>query len=449
MAERPSGPGDASLGARLLRRDKALLGASLGLQLFLAAFLGHAYDMRIFMATGYLVGTGQNPYLAQDLTSVFHSPGFQGITSFGYPPPWALLTGLIYWFTYRLVPNFLLYNFALKLPIIAANIGLAYCSAGLLKQLGASAETSRRARIFLLFNPFLLLTSTAWGQFDPLVALLSLVCLYWLSRGKVTGSALLLALAVSLKPTPLALVLVAWIFLAGRPLRDAVRFAAVFAGGLILFCILPFPLFGWDPTPILQHWNAHFAVGGGMAFMTFLEYTTWSDQLPGVWGCAGWLWVPALGLAAFAMRRGVDGFPDLLKKGAALILVFFLTRAWLSETNINLVLPFILILVSSGELDRLALASVWVVPLSFSLINTSLFQLLFPVLPGLMNQLLDLAVKEYIFRYAVRTILVLIWLGLGWRVVWLCFRKFHPAEKNYPPSNSTALTEIPIPSHLP
>ncbi len=423
-----------------MAEDWLLLGSSILLQLLLALFLGHAYDMRIFMATGYLAGTGQNPYLAQDLSAVFHNSTFQGITSFGYPPPWALISGFLYLCSYKIVPDFLLYNLALKLPIIAANIALAYLARHILKTLGAPEKTSRRAWIFLLFNPFLLLTSSAWGQFDPLVALLSLLSLFLMHKGKRTGPAILLALAVSLKPTALPLILVVLVYLAGSSLVQAIKYFAVFAAGMLLFCVVPFLVLGWDPSPILQHWNAHFAVGGGLSFMTFQEYVTWSYQLAGLWRIAGWVWVPALGFAAFALRRGIHGLPDLLKKSAALILVFFLTRAWLSETNLNLILPFVLILVSINQLDRLSLAAVWVLPLLFSFFNTSLFQLLFPGAPGLMDVLLKLSVDEYIVRYAGRTLLVAAWLILGWRIVLLCFRK-SPATPSEVEISLTAKTQ--------
>ena len=122
-----------------------LVGASLVLQVGLGLFFGHAYDMRIFLSTGYLVGTGQNPYLAQDLSAVFHNGSFQGITSIGYPPPWALVLGLIYLVTYRILPNFLLYNLAARLPVIAANIGLAYLTSHMLRSLGAQETTARKA----------------------------------------------------------------------------------------------------------------------------------------------------------------------------------------------------------------------------------------------------------------------------------------------------------------
>src|SRR5512143_2663854 len=95
-----------------------ILASSVLLQIALALFFGDAYDMRIFMATGYLVGTGQNPYIAQDLSAVFHNSAFQGITSFGYPPPWSMVLGFIYLGSYKIIPHFLLYNLAIKLPII-------------------------------------------------------------------------------------------------------------------------------------------------------------------------------------------------------------------------------------------------------------------------------------------------------------------------------------------
>jgi hypothetical protein len=334
-----------------------------------------------------------------------------------------LVLGLIYLCTYRLIPNFLFYNLALKLPIIAANIGLAYLVVHILNNLGVQEKISRSAWIFLLFNPFLLLTTSAWGQFDSVVALLSLLSLFLLSRGRLASPAILLALAISLKPTALPLILVTLVYLAGISLKRAFQYFAVFTISLLMFCVAPFVLFGWDPSVILQHWNFHFTIGGALSFMTFLEYTRWTYQLPGQWWFIGWLWVPALGFATYAMKPGITGFEDLLKKSLAIIMVFFLCRAWLSETNINLILPLVVILTSIGELDRLSLAAVWVLPLIFSIFNTSMAQLLFPSMPGLMGMFLNLAVEFSTARYAIRTMLVVVWLVAGWWIVLRCFRR--------------------------
>ena len=403
--------------------DGLLLAASIILQIVLALFLGHAYDTRIFMATGYLVGTGQNPYIAQDVSAVFHNSTFQGITTVGYPPPWSLVLGLIYLCTYKIIPNFLFYNLAIKLPIIAANICLAYLVVHILNKLGIQEKVSRRAWIFLLFNPFLLLTSTAWGQFDPIIALLSLLSLFLMSEGKLTGPAILLALAISLKPTAIPLIPVAFVYLIGLSLRRTWQYFAVFALSMLLLCVAPFYIFRWDPSPILQHWNNQFTVGGAMSFMTFLEYVKWTYQLPGQWWFLGWLWVPALGIATYALRPGIKGLKDLLKKSVALVLVFYLCRAWVSETNVNLILPLVLILTSINELDRRALAALWVVPLIFSFINTSVAQLFFPSMAGLMDKFLKFAVEFSFARYAFRTIIVVVWLLAGWWIVSHCFKR--------------------------
>jgi Gpi18-like mannosyltransferase len=233
--------------------DWPLLVGSIFLQGFLAYFFGHAYDTRILMATGYLVANGQNPYIAQNLGVVFHNSTFQGITTLGYPPPWALILGLVYLCSYRIIPDFLLYNLAIKLPIIAANICLAYAVQHILNKSGVQAEISRTAWIFLLFNPFLLLTTSAWGQFDSVIALLSLLSLFLLSEGGLIFPAILLALAISLKPIALPLIFVTLVFLAGKSLRRTLQYFAVFTLSMLLFCVVPFIIFKWNPSEILQH----------------------------------------------------------------------------------------------------------------------------------------------------------------------------------------------------
>ncbi len=412
-------------GARQLfaLQDHAILLLSISLQLVLALLFGHYYDMRIFMATGYLVGSGQNPYVAQDLTAVFNNSSFQGMTSVGYPPPWPLVLGLLYRGVYTLVPNLLVYNLAIKIPVVAANICLAYLVAKILKNLGADAAVSRRAWIFMLLNPFVLLFSSAWGQFDSVVALLSLVGLVLLQAEKLGSSAVLLALALSFKPTALPLFPVVLVYLLGRSLGRTIRYAAVFLISLLLFCVAPFIIFGWSPTPILQNWNAHFTVAGDMSFMTYFEFMRDTYRLPGNWWLLGLAWLPALGIGILALKPGDHGFVDLLKKSTALILIFFLTRTWLSEPNIMLLLPFALILTSIGELDGLALAAVWTLPLVFSVFNTSPQQLLFPSFPEAMAGMLKLAEDFRAARLVAKIALVIPWQIVGWWIVITCFKR--------------------------
>jgi len=395
----------------------------IGLQLILGLFLGHLFETRFYMATGYLVGTGQNPYVPQDLSAVFGNAYFKGISSFGYPPPWALLLGLIYKGVYAAAPHFLLYNLALKIPIIAANIALSYLVSGILGKMGASPEASRRAWVFMLLNPFLLFASAAWGQIDSVVALLSLLALLRLDSAKWSASALLLALAVSVKPTALPLVPVVLAYLWGRSKPWTMRYLAIFTLSLLLFCASPFIILGWDPGIILRNWNAHFIVAGCMSFVSFFELTHNSLFLTGHWRWLGYLWAPALGVALYALRSGIADFEDLLRKSLALLLVFFLTRTWMSEPNILLIIPFILILTSMGRLDRFTLTAAWSLPLIFGVFNSSAAMLLFPSMPGTMDKLCAFGETFRTARLSFRTLVVIPWLIVGWRAAFLCFRK--------------------------
>ena len=382
------------------------------------------------MSTGYLVGTGQNPYVGQDLSAVFHHIGFRSLTTVGYPPPWPLTLGLLYRVVHAITPSLLVYNLAIKLPVIAANVALAYLVGAVLKNLGADPAATRRAWVFLLLNPFLLYFGAAWGQIDAIVALLSLAALVLLTRERRDGSAGLLALSIAVKPTALPILPVALVYLAGRSFRQAVRYAAVFGVGVVVFGVLPFAVFGWDPTTVVRHLNAHFVMTGTMSFMTVVRLFRDPLLMQGHWWLLGLLWIPALAVATVvALRRGVGGFDDLVKKSTALVLVFFLTRTWLAEPNVILILPLVLILTSLGELDRRALTAVWVIPLLFTMFNASPLQLLFVAFPGAMESSLSVFARYESTTLVVRAALVIAWQIAGWWIVVSCFRRLPAVDK--------------------
>jgi hypothetical protein len=384
----------------------------------------------MFLATGYLVGTGHSPYVALDLTEVFHHIGFKSISVVGYPPPWPLVLGLIYRGTYALGHDLIVYNLGIKLPVIAANIGLAYLVAAALENLGAGRDAARKAWTFLLFNPFLLYVGAAWGQIDAIVAVLAVASLVLLYGRRPVASALVLALAVCFKPIAAPILLVVLVYLAGRSMGRAAQYAAVFAAGIIAFYVMPFFVFGWDASPLRQL-NAHFIMSGTMSFMTVARLARDSLATQGHWWLLGLLWIPALVVAVWAMRRGVGEFDDLVKKSTALVLIFYLTRTWLAEPNVVLVLPLVLILTSLGELDRRALTAVWLIPLVFTVFNASPLQLLFVTWPGALQESL-----AYVARYGqatlvVRAALVIAWQVAGWWIVVACFKR-RPASAGQP-----------------
>lgn len=380
------------------------------------------------MGTGYLVGTGQNPYVGQDLSAAFHHIGFDALATVGYPPPWPLALGLLYRVVHAVTPSLLVYNLAIKLPVIAANVGLAYLVGAILKNLGADPTVSRKAWVFLLLNPFLLYFGAAWGQIDSIVALLSLATLVLLTADRRDRSAGLLALSIAVKPTALPLLPVALVYLVGGSFRQAARYAAVFGVGVLVFCVLPFAVFGWDPTRVIRHLNAHFMMTGTMSFMTVVRLFRDPLLMEGHWWLLGLLWFPALAVAIFALRRG-GGFDDLVRKSTALVLVFFLTRTWLAEPNVILILALVLILTSLGELDRRALTAVWVIPLLFTVFNASPLQLLFVAFPDAMETSLSVFARYESTTLVVRAALVIAWQIAGWWIVVSCLRRVPAVDK--------------------
>jgi hypothetical protein len=411
---------------RLMKRSLGLVLASIGIQCVLGLLFGHYDDQAIFLATGYLVGTGQNPYLAQDLSGVFNSDYFRSLTTIGYPPPWPLFLGCAYRCTYALVPNLLVYNLVTKLPIIAANVCLSFLTYDILCKLHAGSTVARKAGLFLLFNPFLLYASAAWGQFDSIVALFSLWSLYLLSGKKEGWAALLLALAISLKPIALPLVPVVFAWFIGRSAIRALRFTAIFCAAMVLFCIIPFFIFQWNPSVILRHWNVHFLMVGCMSYMTTMPF--FMKIVSGSMGPAaqspflGVLWVPCLAIATLFLRHGIEDFADLLKKGVAFVLIFYLTRTWVSEQNIILLIPPVLVLSSLGKLDRFSITALWVLPIAFTLFNETVALLCFPSMPRVMERLLSFANEFPRVGIAARSFVVILWLIAGWWIAAACLK---------------------------
>ena len=277
--------------------------------------------------------------------------------------------------------------------MIAATCGLAYLTGAALHNLGAAPHVARRAWLALLFNPLVLYAGAAWGQIDAIVAVLALAALLLAVSARLDLSALVLALAICFKPTAAPMVLAVLLVLGARSLSAATRYAAVFAAGALAVVVVPFLLLGWDATP-LRHANAQFSLAGTMSPATIVRLFHDSLALEGHWWMLGLLWVPALLVAMLLSRRDDDGLAGLLTLATGLTLVFFLTRTWLSEPNVVLLLAPVLLLGALGRLDRRLFTLLWAIPLAFTVVNVSPLQLLWVTAPGLMNEWLLAAARR-------------------------------------------------------
>jgi hypothetical protein len=195
---------------------------------------------------------------------------------------------------------------------------------------------------------------------------------------------------------------------------------------MVLLCVIPFIVFQWNPSVIVRHWNVHFLMVGCMSYMAtmpiLMKIVSGTMQPAAPSPFLGMLWVPCLAMATLFLRNGIEDIEDLLKKGVAFVLVFYLTRTWLSEENIILLIPPVLVLSSIGKLDRFSVTALWVLPLAFTVFNETIPSLLFPSLPGVMERLLSFVYEFPRVGIAARGFVVVLWLIAGWWITAACLK---------------------------
>ncbi len=363
---------------------------SLFIQVPLALFLGHYYDTRVYMATGYLVSSGLDPYLQHNFVNVFPSSVLSGtVPIIGYPPPWALFLGLGYKLSFAITQNVFLYNFAIKIPIIAANLCLAYLIRKILLNSQVSLEKAQIAFLIVLFNPFILLTTVAWGAFDIVVAVLCLAAFYFLSRGRVVECALCLGFGVALKPIALPLAPLPIFFSQSMvTFKKKLLYVALFSVTLVTCYVGPFLIAGWRIPLAQNEWNSQVQMAGGMTLFNVVEIFQPQTILPQELAFLGYLWVPALLIAYYQVYRDrPTNLKGLIKKIIPVFLIFLLSRTWVSEPNINVILPFILLAAALSEVRFKDFHIAWLIPLIFMFPNYAFPQLFFLVNPSIMTSL--------------------------------------------------------------
>ena len=397
-------------------RDAIVIVLSLFVQVPLALFLGHYYDDRVFMSTGYLAGSGLNPYLPHDLTGVFSNPLLGGTAPvIGYPPPWPLLLGLLFRLSFAIVPNVFLYNFAIKIPVIIGNFALAYLVKSIIIKYYADEKKARRAWLFILFNPFILLTTVAWGEFDTVVAVLCLASLYFLSIGKTKESALALALGVVIKPISLPLIGLPFLLPTPALQKKKTQYLLVFVAVIFLLYLVPFFANGWAIPFGGGKADAQFEKFGGLSLFNVNELFRTSVDIPLNLQFFGFLWVPAVLVGYYLVYRSKPVcFDDMIQKVVAVMLIFFLTRSWVSEPNINLIIPLMLLIAVFDKPTFRNFHFVWIIPLIFMGLNYSFPQLFFLVDPNILRTLASIDNQIGGLRLAARFLIVIPWQVLGW-----------------------------------
>ncbi len=337
----------------LKTEDKEKAGVSAGI-IFAASFLFRiatfwvikGYETDIMCFTGW----------SQDAYKLGLSVFYSGTGFVDYPPGYIYvlyITGFIA-DVFNIDTASVLYNFMLKLPSMAADVLTGAIIYKFAKTKVSENKAAALCAIYV-FNPFIYLTSTLWGQVDSVFAICIVLALIMLYKKKHILSACIYALALLIKPQALVLFPV-YIFYIITLVKNggikAVKTAAIsaLAGAAVFFALLlPFSLdrgFSWIfdlyyntlssyPYASLNAPNFYGMLGANGVGInnTFLSisYSVWSF---------GFILLICV-LAAFAYFKNSGG---IFASGAVLISGMYVLAAKMHERYIFPVYALLLIL---------------------------------------------------------------------------------------------------------
>jgi hypothetical protein len=179
--------------------------------------------------------------------------------------------------------------------------------------------------------------------------------------------------------------------------------------------VCPIYLMGWAAPVSLGEVGSFFTMTGGMTVFNFVDIFRHSIGLPTDWSLPSYVWVNALWIPALLLgylwvyRHPPKTFLSAAKAALVLLLVFFLSRTWLSEQNLNLLFPFMLIMVGAGSLKSKNFNLFWLLALVFLILNLSVLQLLYLIYPPVIPLKEAFDATFGVARYTARFVVTIIW----------------------------------------
>lgn len=188
---------------RLLYKYRHYL-ASFVIQIVLAGFFAHPWDVFVFTTSAGQFLQGITPYetalLAPPYT--FSSPG--GMQEwYAYPPLPLLMFSLTYMpYFFFIGDNPILSRIFLKISFILGNLLCAYLVRRFVAG-SSSEENAARAEKMVLYNPFLILIASIWGMFDIWMVNFLLLCLLNIRKNNFAMAGIFYGLSLLVKPIPI------------------------------------------------------------------------------------------------------------------------------------------------------------------------------------------------------------------------------------------------------
>ena len=164
--------------------------------------------------------------------------------------------------------------------------------------------------------------------------------------------------------------------------------------------------------------NAYFKMAGGLTLFNGFELFTNKAALPVGLEFLGYLWIPAMLVGYyFVYRHPPKSMVEIIQAAAALMLIFFLTRSWLSEPNFNVIIALALLAFPLKKLAFTNFTFLCVLPLAFMVFNTSLAQLFFLVSPSIIQSLAQMDLYYRTWRLVAKFAIAIVFQVFAWRLV--------------------------------
>jgi len=419
---------------RLLEKRSLITFSIIGLviRFALAPFLGHPYDMRVFMAVGWAVAHGITPYgqyVLQDIFKAMPHPHLWGtFYGIGYPPMWGLVLGAMDLVSSMLTPdNIYSLVLSLKIPIILSDLATALVIYRILK-VKLNERTAFKAFCFYQLCPFLIVIGAVWGMFDILVSLLAIISAYLLLERRGL-SMISLALACSLKPYTIIMIPLYSIFIHKKThsLKESLSYLFGATGLLTIISIIPLVVFNWSLSNLFYalFWqlsptidDATASYGAASPFNIFNVLRSVDPAIKPSWILYNVWIVASVVLCFYAIRRISNvTFTSIINWSFLASLVFFTTRHWVSEQNLVLILSyFLLVTLLNGVRSSWKYIHVlWILFFAFVMLNVPVISFLWIIYPWTVNAASAFCDSPLgSIRWGLLSGLTFSWLGILW-----------------------------------
>ena len=190
----------------------------------------------------------------------------RGLFSSGAIPMSSLPSALNFYPSYVTVVPGMLFDTIVKTPFLLSDIAITFLLYKTVEELTRSKALAEKAAFLWFLNPFVIWISAAWGMWDTLPALFSLLAFYLLLKKRISLSAVCLSLGVALKFYPALFLLPIGVYLLKTgpneiKRKNTLTFFSVFAIATVLLFL---PYLGMIPSFFTYYFAPSSTISGAV-----------------------------------------------------------------------------------------------------------------------------------------------------------------------------------------